>query len=90
MFTKMFVLIGLSCLCLRVNAQQLCLEERKQDDAIIKDLFIKDGLYYLTVDVVQIVYDNEGAESIKNENPKLRTFLIDPNTNGIFVVLNRK
>jgi hypothetical protein len=69
---------------LGLNAQQLCLEERKQDDAIIKDLFIKDGLYYLTVDVVQIVYDNEGAVSIKNENPKLRTFLIDPDTEWFF------
>lgn len=69
-----------------MNAQQLCMEERKEDVAIIKDLYTKDGKFYLTVDVVQIVYDEDGFESVKNENPKLRTFLINPDTEWNFCI----
>ena len=62
-----------------MTGQQLCTELRTDDDAIIKDMFVKEGVCYITVDVVQIV-ENEHDEGnhIKNENPKLRTFIIDP------------
>ena len=79
----------LSCLLLlQVNtlrAQQLCMEQRTDDAAIIKDLVEKDGIYYLTVDVVQLIEDDTSVGiSVKNENPKLRTFLIDPDTEWDF------
>jgi hypothetical protein len=60
-----------------LSAQELCLEERKGDDAIIKRLEVLNGKYYITVDVVQVI-ESEIIE-IKNVNPKLRTFEIDPN-----------
>jgi hypothetical protein len=68
------------------SAQQLCIEPRTNDDAIIKDIVEKDGIYYITVDVVQIIENDIGAVGIKNENPKLRTFLIDPETEWHFCV----
>jgi hypothetical protein len=68
------------------SAQQLCMEPRTNDDAIIKDIVEKDGIYYITVDVVQIIENDIGAVGIKNENPKLRTFLIDPETEWHFCV----
>ena len=79
----------ISCLLLlQVNtlrAQQLCMEQRTDDAAIIKDLVEKDGIYYLTVDVVQLIEDDTSVGiSVKNENPKLRTFLIDPDTEWDF------
>ena len=79
----------ISCLLLlQVNtllSQQLCMEQRTDDAAIIKDLVEKDGIYYLTVDVVQLIEDDTSVGiSIKNENPKLRTFLIDPDTEWDF------
>jgi len=68
-----------------ISAQQLCLELRTDDAAIIKDLVEKDGIYYLTVDVVQLIEDDTSVGiSVKNENPKLRTFLIDPDTEWDF------
>ena len=67
-----------------ISAQQLCLELRTDDAAIIKDLVEKDGIYYLTVDVVQLIEDETGGISVKNENMKLRTFLIDPETEWDF------
>ena len=79
----------ISCLLLlQVNtlrSQQLCMEQRTDDAAIIKDLVEKDGIYYLTVDVVQLIEDDTSVGiSVKNENPKLRTFLIDPDTEWAF------
>jgi hypothetical protein len=68
------------------SAQQLCMELRTNDDAIVKDIVEKDGIYYITVDVVQIIENDIGAVGIKNENPKLRTFLIDPETEWHFCV----
>jgi len=68
------------------SAQQLCMELRTDDDAIVKDIVEKDGIYYITVDVVQIIENDIGAVGIKNENPKLRTFLIDPETEWHFCV----
>jgi len=62
------------------------MELRTNDDAIIKDIVEKDGIYYITVDVVQIIENDIGAVGIKNENPKLRTFLIDPETEWHFCV----
>ena len=80
----------LSCLLLlqfkTMNAQQLCMELRTDDDAIIKELVEKDGIFYLTVDVVQVIEHETGGSSVKNENPKLRTFLIDPDTEWDFCV----
>jgi hypothetical protein len=61
------------------------MELRTDDAAIIKDLVEKDGIYYLTVDVVQLIEDDTSVGiSVKNENPKLRTFLIDPDTEWDF------
>jgi hypothetical protein len=60
------------------------MEQRTSDAAIIKDLVEKDGIYYLTVDVVQLIEHEAGGTSVKNENPKLRTFLIDPDTEWDF------
>jgi len=79
----------ISCLLLlqlnTIRAQQLCMEQRTDDAAIIKDLVEKDGIYYLTVDVVQLIEDDTSVGiSVKNENPKLRTFLIDPDTEWDF------
>lgn len=78
----------ISCLLLlqfkTMNAQQLCMELRTDDDAIIKELVEKDGVFYITVDVVQIIEHETGGSSVKNENPKLRTFLIDPDTEWDF------
>ena len=78
----------ISCLLLlqvnTLSAQQLCMEQRTSDAAIIKDLVEKDGIYYLTVDVVQLIEHEAGGTSMKNENPKLRTFLIDPDTEWDF------
>jgi len=78
----------ISCLLLlqvnTLSAQQLCMEQRTSDAAIIKDLVEKDGIYYLTVDVVQLIEHEAGGTSVKNENPKLRTFLIDPDTEWDF------
>ena len=79
----------ISCLLLlqinTIRAQQLCMELRTDDAAIIKDLVEKDGIYYLTVDVVQLIEDDTSVGiSVKNENPKLRTFLIDPDTEWDF------
>jgi hypothetical protein len=78
----------LSCLLLlqlkNINAQQLCMELRTNDDAIIKELVEKDGVFYLTVDVVQIIEHETGGTSVRNENPKFRTFLIDPDTEWDF------
>lgn len=69
-----------------IQAQQLCMETRTYDDAIIKDIVEKNGIYYITVDVIQIIENDIGAVGIKNENPKLRTFLIDPETEWTFCV----
>ena len=79
----------ISCLLLlqinTLRAQQLCMEQRTDDAAIINDLVEKDGIYYLTVDVVQLIEDDTLVGiSVKNENPKLRTFLIDPDTEWDF------
>ena len=63
-----------------LHSQQLCLEQRTDDDAIIKELVEKNGIFYLTVDVVQVIEHEDGGSSVKNENPKLRTFVIDPYT----------
>jgi hypothetical protein len=62
-----------------ISSQQLCTELRTDDVAIIKDMFVKEGICYITLDVVQII-ENEHDEGshIVNENPKLRTFIIDP------------
>jgi hypothetical protein len=62
-----------------ISAQQLCMEVRTNDDAIIKDLFVKEGICYITVDVVQVI-EHEFGQDIKNENPKLRTFIINPDS----------
>lgn len=67
---------------LSAKGQQLCMEPRNNDDAIVKKLEVVSGKYYLTVDVVQIIY-NDMIE-IKNVNPKLRTFLIDPSVELTF------
>ena len=78
----------ISCLLLlqinTLRAQQLCIELRTDDAAIIKDLVEKDGIYYLTVDVVQLIEHETSGTSVKNENTKLRTFLIDPDTEWDF------
>ena len=79
----------ISCLLLlqvsTLHSQQLCMEQRTDDAAIIKELVEKDGIYYLTVDVVQLIEDETSIGiSVKNENPKLRTFLIDPDTEWDF------
>lgn len=83
-------LLFLSCLLIMIvnttNAQQLCMEQRTNDDAIIKELVEKNGIFYLTVDVVQVIEQEDGGSSVKNENPKLRTFLIDPETEWDFCV----
>jgi hypothetical protein len=52
---------------LSAKGQQLCMEPRNNDDAIVKKLEVVSGKYYLTVDVVQIIY-NDMIE-IKNVNP---------------------
>ncbi len=67
-----------------LRSQQLCMELRTDDAAIINDLVEKDGIYYLTVDVVQLIEHETGGTSVKNENTKLRTFLIDPDTEWDF------
>lgn len=61
-----------------IHSQEICLESRQNDNAIIKDLYIKNGTYYITVDIVQFEESEFGAIKVKNENPKLRTFIIDP------------
>jgi hypothetical protein len=60
------------------------MELRTDDAAIIKDLVEKNGIYYLTVDVVQLIEHEDGGTSVKNENPTLRTFQIDPDTEWDF------
>lgn len=68
-----------------IRAQQVCNELRTDDYAIIKNLVAKDGIYYLTVDVVQLIdVEGEPFPIFQNENPKLRTFLIDPDTEWLF------
>ncbi len=84
---KALLIIFFPIMTIQVYGQQLCLEERNGDDAIIKDVFLKDGEFYLTVDVVQIIEDEDGHDSIKNENSKLRTFLIDPDTEWNFCII---
>lgn len=61
-----------------IHSQVICLESRQNDDAIIKELYIKNGTYYITVDIVQFEESEFGAIKVQNENPKLRTFIIDP------------
>lgn len=56
------------------------MELRNDDVAIIKDLVERNGLFYLTVDVEQLIEEEDEGVVVKNENPKLRTFLIAPDT----------
>ncbi|MFM7722827.1 MAG: hypothetical protein ACKO7C_07470 [Bacteroidota bacterium] len=60
-----------------ILSQDICLESRQKDDAIIKELYYRNGAYYITVDIVQIDVSEDGEIEVKNENPKLRTFIID-------------
>jgi hypothetical protein len=62
------------------EAQEICMETRQNDDALIKDLYLKNGIYYITVDIVQFEESEFGEIKVKNENPKLRTFIIAPET----------
>ena len=73
-------LLGITLLCSssQANAQQLCMETREGDFALVKKLEQKGAKVYLTLDVVTINEDEDGkAVDYENVNPKLRTFQID-------------
>ena len=57
--------------------QELCMEKRDNDDALVTDFRMVNGQCLITVDVVQ--FQDKGGEfpEIVNTNPKLRTFVID-------------
>ena len=76
---KLTQIILLLCIACISSAQELCLEDRPNDDALLIDVKMVNGQCYVTVDVVQATYGNEDELSFINTNPKLRTFLIDPN-----------
>jgi hypothetical protein len=79
----LFFLFGL--LSAYITAQEICLEKRSHDYAIIKDLKEINGKHYITVDIIQIEYTGEASDYIiKNENKKLRTFNINPETQWEF------
>lgn len=60
-------------------AQELCMEKRDNDDALITDIRMVNGQCFITVDVVQFIDEGGNFPKIVNTNPKLRTFIIDAN-----------
>lgn len=55
-------------------------EDLEEINAFIKNIYSLNEKVYVEIDVVQIDYKNIDEPVIKNENLKVRTYLIDNNT----------
>jgi hypothetical protein len=55
-------------------------EDIPEINSYVKNIYEKDGRFYVELDLVEIKYKNADERLIVNKNPKIRTYLIDDNT----------
>ncbi len=55
-------------------------EDIPEINSYCKNIYEKDGKFYVELDFVEIKYKNVDERVIVNKNPKIRTYLIDDNT----------
>lgn len=65
------------------NAMQndiVLVEDLPEINSYCKNVYEKDGKYYIELDLIEIKYKNVDKRVIVNKNPKIRTYIIDDNT----------
>lgn len=56
-------------------------EDISEINCYVKNIYKKDNLAFVNIDIIQLKYsDEEGDRIILNENPKIRTYMIDDTT----------
>lgn len=55
-------------------------EDIESIEAYVTDIYAADGIVYVDIDLVQIRYENIDEKVVVNNNPKIRTYIIDENT----------
>ncbi|MPT32317.1 MAG: hypothetical protein E2600_11770 [Chryseobacterium sp.] len=55
-------------------------EDIPEINAYVKNIYEKNGKFYVELDLVEIKYKNVDERMIVNKNPKVRTYVIDDHT----------
>ena len=61
------------------NKTNLSTETKENEPALIKDIFLKNGKTYISLDIVQIEYTKVNDYKVINQNSKIRNFEVSEN-----------
>jgi hypothetical protein len=55
-------------------------EDLNDFNAYVKNIYIKNKTVYIEIDIIQVKYVKDDERVIRNQNPKIRTYVIDRNS----------